>query len=99
MHATTNRLVGTHGWPRSASAVQHDGKRRVTAEEDAGPSYRQPVGIERYGRCLGEESLDRDARLEAGKRRTDAEVEAAAEREVGSKLGFGQGLMRAPGLL
>jgi hypothetical protein len=71
----------------------------VTAEEDAGPSYRWAVRIERYVGGLGKESLDRNARLEAGKRRTDAEVKAATERKMGSRVGLGKVLMHAPGLL
>jgi len=71
----------------------------VTAEEDAGPTHRRVVGVERDGGCLREEPLDRNARLEAGKRRTDAEVETAAERKVASGVGVVNGVMGAPGLV
>src|SRR5262245_15101118 len=57
------------------------------------------VGVERNTECLGEESLDRNAGLEPGKRRADAEVKTATEREVGSTAGGVDVLMRARRLL
>ena len=64
----------------------------MTAEEDAGPAHGRMIGVERNTECLGEESLDRNAGLEAGKRRADAEVKTATEREVG--FSRARGLLR-----
>src|SRR4030095_7466394 len=91
--------TGTHTAQGSASAGEDDREACVTAEEDAGPTHRRVVGVERDAGCLGEEALDRNARLEAGKRRTDAEVKTATEREVGSGVGVVNVVMGAPGLL
>src|SRR4029453_14678692 len=52
-----------------------------------------------YTTLFRSEALDRNARLEAGKRRTDAEVKTATEREVGSGVGVVNVVMGAPGLL
>ena len=71
----------------------------MTAEKDAGPSHWRVVGVERDAGRLGEESLDRDAGLEAGKRRANAEVQTATEREVGSTAGGVDVFMRARRLL
>ena len=57
----------------------------MAAKEDAWPSRRWVVWIEREAGCPGEESLDCDARLEASEGRADAEVEATTERVVGSR--------------
>lgn len=57
----------------------------MTTQEDAAPSHWSAVGVEREPRR--EESLDRNAGLQAGKRRADAEVETPTEREVGREAG------------
>ena len=84
---------------RSAPASEGDREARVTAEEDAGPAHGRMVGVERNTGCSGEESLDRNAGLEAGKRRADAEVKTATEREVGSTARVIDVLMLARRLL
>ena len=71
----------------------------MTAEEDAGPAHGRMVGVERDAGCLGEESLNRNAGLQTGKRRADAEVKTTTEREVGSTAGAVEVFMRALGLL
>lgn len=60
----------------------------MTAQQDAGAAHRRVVGVERDVRRPGEELLDRDTRFEACEWRADAEVEAAAEREVGAVAFF-----------
>ena len=69
----------------------------MTAEEDARPAHGRVVGIERDAGRPGEESLDRDAGLEAGEWRAYAEVKTATEGEVGSTSGAVDVLMRARG--
>ena len=49
------------------------------------PAHGRVVGVERDAGCPSEESLDRNAGLETGKRRADAEVKTATEREVGGR--------------
>ena len=83
----------------ASSYGEGDREARVTTKENAGPAHGRVVGVERDARCLGEESLDRNAGLEAGKRRADAEVKTATEREMGSTAAAVEVFMRARGLL